>query len=263
MKTITSRDNPLFKKIRGLALDSREIRKQGKTLLDGPHLVEIYRRKVGHPEFLIVSESGLALPEVGALLVKHDSDKTLCLKDGLFKELAPTETPVGVLAVIAIPVEIAIPVSPCDCVLLDAMQDAGNVGAIIRSALAFGIQHVYLGMGCAGAWTPKVLRAAQGAHFSLHIHERVDLGEVLSAYQGARLATVVDTANSLYAVPLSKPIALVIGNEGQGLSPHLVSLCDYRVTIPMSNECESLNAAVAASICMSEMSRQKASNGLA
>ncbi len=256
MKFISSRDNPLFKKLKGLAQDSREIRKQARTLLDGPHLVATYLQRIGLPEALVVSELGVKSAEVRQLLASHQPLEPFCLKDSLFKEVSPSDSPVGILSLIEVPNhKFEIPTD--DCLLLDALQDAGNVGTLLRSAAAFGIKHVYLGAGCANAWQPKVLRAAQGAHFSVRIYEKCDLAAVLQQFSGISLATVVQDGVSLYSLRFDKPIAWVIGNEGQGLSPDLVELCERRVTIPMSNETESLNAAVAASICMAEMARQR------
>lgn len=256
MKIIASRDNPLFKQLRGLIQDPRDIKKLGKTVLDGPHLVAGYRQSIGLPELLVVSESGLARNEIQQLLADHQPLQAVCFKDALFKELSPAESPAGILSLIPIP-EDKDDTPSGDCLLLDALQDAGNVGTLLRTAAAFGVNDVYLGIGCAGAWTPKVLRAAQGAHFSLRIKERCDLAAVLKSFKGMRLATVVQDAESLYRVRFEGAVAWAIGSEGRGLAPDLLALCDRRVTIPISNECESLNAAVAASICLAERARQK------
>lgn len=260
MKIITSRDNPLFKKLRGLAQDGREIRKQGLTLLDGPHLVGTYRDRMGMPQELLVSEDGLQRAEIQALVDRHRPLVPIVLKDSLFRELSPTQTPVGILALIQVPlVEPGLPLA--DCVMLDALQDAGNVGTILRSAAAFGVKNVFLGNGCVGAWTPKVLRAGQGAHFSLRIQERCDLPSLLEEYRGSSLGTVVEQGESIYSLDLRPPIAWLIGNEGQGLSPALASACSRRVTIPIHSDSESLNAAVAASICLAEAARQRGIHG--
>ncbi|HEX5392282.1 MAG TPA: RNA methyltransferase [Rhodocyclaceae bacterium] len=256
MKIITSRDNTTFKELRGLAQDAREIRKQGRTLLDGPHLVDVYRQRMGLPRALVISESGLQNDEVKMLRERHGRLEPLIFKDSLFKELSPTLSPVGVLALIDIPQQ-ASPLMTSDWLCLEGLQDPGNVGTMFRSAAAFGIRHVLLSPTCVGAWTPKVLRAAQGAHFSLAIHERMDLQQALIGFPGERLATVVSQAEPLYDVKLHGPVAWVIGNEGQGISSQLAGTCDRRVTIPITSDCESLNAAVAASICLAEMMRQR------
>lgn len=262
MKFISSRDNVLFKQLKSLSQDSREIRKQGKTILDGPHLVAVYRERVGLPEMLCVSESSVERHEIAALIATHAPLVPVCLKDSLFRELASTESPVGILSLIRIPDSPA-PLAANDVLMLDALQDAGNVGTLIRSAAAFGIGSVFLGDGCANAWSAKVLRSAQGAHFGLRIQERCDLTQILQQFQGVRLATVVTDAASLYEVewPTQSSLAWVIGNEGSGVSERLLGLCDCRVTIPMSSDSESLNAAVAGSICLAEAARRRKQNG--
>jgi TrmH family RNA methyltransferase len=256
MKAITSRDNPGFKDLLGLARDAREQRRRGKTLLDGPHLVSTYLARVGQPEMLLASESGLARPEVAELLAASSGVETLVLRDAIFRELSGVDNPVGILAVIAVP-----PPSPDaiagSCVLLDAVQDAGNVGAILRTAAAAGIGLVVLGPGCAGAWTPRVLRAAQGAHFSLAIRETEDLQAEVEAYQGTLLATVAHGGRSLYETELAGDLAWLFGNEGAGLSPALVAGRGLRVEIPLAPGSESLNVAAAAAVCLFEAVRQR------
>ena len=262
MKFITSRDNALFKQLKALSQDAREIRKQDRTILDGPHLVSVYRDKVGLPDILCLSERSLERDEIVALMAAHAPLVPICLKDSLFREISPTETPVGILSVIRIPAPED--VTSGDALLLDALQDAGNVGTLMRSAAAFGIGNIFLGEGCANAWSPKVLRSAQGAHFSLRIQERCDLQEILRELPGYKLATVVSEGLSLYRVNFSQSAGLVwvIGNEGNGVSSSLLDLCDGRVTIPMSSDSESLNAAVAGSICFAEAARQRNEKGL-
>lgn len=256
MKIITSRDNSVFKELRGLAHDARETRKRGMTIIDGPHLVDVYRQRMGLPNALFVSESGLVREEVSNLLQQHQGLEAVVLKDALFKEVSPTQSPVGIIAVIDIPAAMPAAMSE-DAVFLEGLQDPGNLGTILRSAAAFGVRQVFLSPSSVGAWTPKVLRAAQGAHFSLQIHERIDLVSLLQQFSVTRVATVVTNAESIYGLKLHRPVAWVIGNEGQGVSPELVAACDYRATIPISVECESLNAGVAASICLAEMNRQR------
>ena len=249
MKLITSRDNPAYKKLLRLAEDARECRKQGRTLIDGPHLVATYRQQIGLPEHLLVSESGFNHPEIQSLIGAHDSNKITMLKDALFKPMSGVESPVGIAAVINIPEEVAAP-AQSSCVLLDAVQDAGNVGSIMRSTAAAGIGDIFLGPGCASAWSPRVMRAAQGAHFRLRIRESANLAEILLSYKGTSLATVLSSAVSLRDAPLSGEIAWIFGNEGRGISPALSSRASVCVRIPMAADTESLNVAAAAAICL-------------
>lgn len=253
MKTLASRENSTFKALRALAEDPR---RHGRTLLDGPHLLAAYLDKVGPPLRVAFSESGAEHSEVQSLLARCQDVETLALRDSLFRELAGVETPVGILA------EIPIPQAPtaraiASCVLLDAVQDSGNVGAILRTAAAAGIRDVVLGTGCAGAWTPKVLRAGQGAHFDLAIRERVDLPAFLHDYPGAGIATVARAGTPLYDLDLTGPVAWIFGNEGAGVSEMSALAARRLTTIPLAPGCESLNVAAAAAICLFEERRQK------
>lgn len=256
MKSIASRDNPTFKALRALANDAREQRRLARTLLEGTHLVGAYVDKVGLPARLIVSESGAGSGEVRALLKRFCGLDALVLRDALFRELADTETPVGIMAEIAIP-EASHGVVAGSCVLLDAVQDAGNVGTILRTAAAAGVRDVLLGSGCASAWSLKVLRAGQGAHFDLSIRERVDLVNFLDDYPGTGIATVARAGEPLFDLDLAGPVAWVFGNEGAGVSEKSALAARRRVTIPLAAGCESLNVAAAAAICLFEERRQK------
>lgn len=258
-KTITSRDNPTLKALRALAMDAREQRKQGRTLLDGPHLVETYVQRIGPPELLVVSESGTASAEVGRLLSAAAPAEILAVPDNLFRELSGVATPVGLLAVIEVPKPPSgLPQGPC--VMLDAIQDAGNVGTIMRTAAAAGHTEILLGPGCAGAWTPRVLRAAQGAHFGLRIREQADLELVTRAQAATSVAAVARGGTSLYELDLSGDVAWIFGNEGAGVSPTLAALAARRATIPLALGSESLNVSAAVAICLFEGLRQQSVN---
>jgi RNA methyltransferase, TrmH family len=256
IRSLTSRDNPAVKALRALAADAREIRRQGRTLLDGPHLVDVYVRRCGMPESVVVSASGIANTEVCELLAGISDAEVLQIPDGLFREVSGGGTPVGVLAVIAIP---DAPVGPIEgsCVMLDAVQDAGNVGTILRTAAAAGIQDVVLGRGCAGAWTPRVLRAAQGAHFSLRLRDQADLQETLADFRGTSVAAVATGGRSLFDLDVAGNVAWIFGNEGNGVDAAIAALATLRATIPLSHETESLNVAAAAAICLFEGVRQR------
>lgn len=256
MKQITSRDNPSFKSLHNLVENAREQRQRQQTLIDGIHLLEVYRQRGGRPQMLLVAESGLENAEVRGLLAAFSDTDTLCLKDSLFRELSGVATPTGIAAVIAIP-EAETTLPQVTCVMLDAVQDAGNVGSILRTAAAAGVRDVLLGAGCAGAWTPRVLRAAQGAHFALNIREQIDLPAVLKQLSMPGIATVLDDATPLYELDLKRPVAWLFGNEGAGLSAALQAAAKLRATIPLAAETESLNVAAAAAVCLFEGMRQR------
>lgn len=256
MKTISSRDNPTLKSLRVLLADARKQRASGQAVLEGPHLLATALDHAVSPDLIVVSESACADAEVKQLLARTSQVEALCVPDPLFRSLSELATPVGILA------RIAVPPAPTfmpagDCLLLDAVQDAGNVGTLLRTAAAAGVPDVLLGPGCAGAWTPRVLRAAQGAHFALRIYEQIDLADFLKHYPGNSIATVARDGSSLYALDLRKPAAWLLGNEGAGLSADLVTLASQHATIPLVAGSESLNVAAAAAICLFEMRRQR------
>ena len=255
-KTITSRDNAGFKALRLLAKDTREQQRRQRTLLEGIHLVADYRARVGMPELLVVSESGEGHAEVQALLAAHDDVETLRLRDAMFGEISGVATPVGLLAVIAVPPPASGPLRG-SAVLLEGIQDAGNVGTILRTAAAAGVGDAVLGPGCAGAWTPRVLRAAQGAHFGLSIREEPDFAATVRNFAGLSVATWVHGGTPLYELDLTGPVAWIFGNEGAGVSPSLAAAAKARATIPMHAASESLNVAAAAAVCLFEAVRQR------
>ena len=254
MKLIQSRDNPFYKGLKRLAESGRERRKTGRTLLDGLHLVEAYEKACGPVETLIVTESALAGGEIAAYV---ESRETIVVADALLRDLGLVDTPSGLLAVVANPAATVAVDHEKDAILLDGVQDPGNVGAILRTAAAAGVGQALLGPGCAAAWSPKVLRAGQGAHFALVIHEEADLGAFMADYRGTTAVTCLDDATPLYDASWEGPLAWVFGAEGQGVRGELLAAARLRVRIPMPGAVESLNVGAAAAVCLFEALRRK------
>src|SRR3990172_7792874 len=169
LKLIRSRENPRFKALRQLATSTRERRKAGLALLDGAHLICAYRASGGVPEQLILSESGAANAEAARLAGGVAGQALLVLADSLFNEVAQVATPTGIVALIRTPQAGPLPDKIERCVMLENIQDAGNLGSILRSTAAAGISTVLLSQGCAFALSPKGLRAGMGAHFCLEL----------------------------------------------------------------------------------------------
>jgi len=260
VKLIASRANAQFKALRQLATETRAQRRSQRCLIDGSHLVAAYCDKRGLPEQLIVSEHGLAQAEIKALVERLGADgrvDCLLLKDSLFDSLSQLATPAGIMALVRIPEAPSAVAAGASCLLLDALQDAGNVGAILRSAAAAGIRDVFFGPGCASAWMPRVLRAAQGAHFDLALREQADLRQVAESYCGIVVAATAQAGENLFQLDLTGPIAWLFGNEGGGISPALLAAATRRASIPMAAGSESLNVAAAAAVCLFEELRQK------
>lgn len=253
MKSITSASNPAFKRFLRLLQSSRERRDAGLSLLDGVHLVQTYVDHVGTPPDLLVSKSGATTPEIARLI---EGRSWTLLPDGLFRQLSSVETPSGIIAVVPTP-RAELPDQLGDFVLLEDIQDPGNVGSILRTAAAAGVPHVLLTRGCVHAWSPRVLRAGMGAHFMIRIVEGVDPHQALARFGGCVVAAATRGAQSLWNTDLRGTVGFLLGNEGAGLSDQLVGQADVVASIPMSGSTESLNVAAAAAILLFERARQK------
>lgn len=258
MKHIASRDNAHFKALRKLCTSGRERRKTGKAILDGMHLIESYVQHVGKIDEIIVSESGALRPEIRSYLAHAEIGSAISvLGDDLYCDLATVETPSGIMAVVEQPRSARALNQEADSLLLDGVQDPGNLGSILRSAAASGIRQVLLSSDCAQVWSPKTLRAGMGAHFLLDIHESCDLSAFLGGYRGQAIVTALDATTDLYSADLKQPVAWVFGSEGQGVRPDIATAASLGVRIPMAGATESLNVAAAAAVCLFETYRQR------
>lgn len=252
-KVIASRSNPVYRWLKALASDKRVRRDAGLTLLDGLHLIQMAHGAGARFERIVAVPA--AAGQLAAWLDACPNAEGVIADADLVRSLAPTQTPSGLMAVVKIPrprhrtAEFA--------VLLDEIQDPGNLGAVIRCAAAAGVQAVYLSPGCSEAWSPKALRGGQGAQFLLDVHEHADLVEVARSLAGPCHAAVLGAAPSLYGLDLKGPCAFAFGNEGAGLGEALLSVC-RPFTVPMPGRTESLNVAAAAAVCLFERVRQLA-----
>jgi TrmH family RNA methyltransferase len=256
VKQITSRENPAWKTLVRLCHSSRDRRKLGKCVLEGAHAVAAYLERHGPPEMLIVSDAAADDAEIRALAGRVGSGDAVMAPARLFAELAQTATPAGLLAIVPMP-QPRSPVPGAFNLILDSIQDPGNLGTMLRSAAAAGVTHAFMSPDCAFAWSPKVLRAAQGAHFYLEIVEGADLPALVRNFTGIRIAAAPRGRIALYDADLRGPAMILIGNEGAGLRPELLEAATAVVTIPMPGGFESLNAASAAAICLYEKVRQE------
>lgn len=256
MRRIVSADNARFKALLKLAESSRERKKHGLSLLDGTHLIAAYHAHVGVPVELVISDSGSSNPEVQGLVAAMAPLAPLLLADALFSRLSTVATPTGVLATVKTPRPPVVPKSIIACVMLEDIQDPGNLGSVLRSAAAAGIQHVFLSTSSVQAWSPRVLRAGMGAHFMLQIHEQCDLNVLAREFKGRVIATSPCAATTVFDADLGGPVALLFGNEGAGVSPELMAAAHQTVAIPMPGAAESLNIAAAAAVCLFERVRQ-------
>jgi TrmH family RNA methyltransferase len=253
---IASRANPQYKALRLLAQSARERREQQRTLLDGPHLVRSYLDHGAMPALVAVDEEACTKPEIHALLERARASAAICLPPDLFSQLAPVASPVGILAVIDIPRPTPEASLGDFVVMLESVQDPGNVGTIIRSAAGAGVRDVLLSCGCADAWSPRCLRAAMGAHFAVAVHANADLQSAVGGFGGNVVATAGRNGMAPHRLDLRGPLALLFGAEGTGLSAQLMQAAKACVSIPLAPGIESLNVAAAAAVVLFERVRQ-------
>jgi TrmH family RNA methyltransferase len=260
MKSIQSRDNSFYKELAKLSGSARQRNQSGQTLLDGAHLLAAYLDSGHQPQHILLNSAALRDNEIVGLLQRVKDIPVTQLNDKLFAALSELKTPTGILSLIDVPLA-SLPDMPNAqsrfALLLEDIQDPGNLGSMLRSAAAAGCDVVFLSSGCADAWSPKVLRAAMGGHFALCIHEQQDLPGVAKMISGQLLAASLHAQLSLYDCDLRGNVAFMVGNEGAGLSDGLLRLATQQVTIPMHNNVESLNAAAATAICLFETVRQR------
>ena len=223
---ITSRNNPRLREVARLIASSRDRRKAGKCVLEGEHLIGVYAERRGAPEVLVVADDCLASSgRRGArgALRRADAGRSRAAVRRARDAAGRRRHPGGGRRRRA-----PAPSPPAGfCLLLEDVQDPGNVGSMLRSAAAAGVAQVLLSKHCAFAWSPKVLRAAQGAHFHVELHEDVDLPTGRGVRRDGRQPSSPPSPAagvSLYDAALGGRVALAIGNEGAGLSPALVAL---------------------------------------
>lgn len=229
-------------------------------MLEGLHLLQAWLASGRYLSSVLVSESGLQHLEIFDWLNQVQSTDIYELSDRLFAQIAESETPAGILAWVPYPQEVDTPCFDQDTVLLDGVQDPGNLGTLLRTTAAAGIRQILLSENCSACWSGKALRAGQGAQFILRIHEHADLIAFLKEFRGQSIATSLTDAKNLYAravLQLDKPLAWVFGSEGMGVSQVVQDSVQSKIKIPMLGQIDSLNVAAAAAICLFEMVRQR------
>ena len=253
---ITSAHNPLIKKLVQLSNKQSVRTKNNLTILDGVHLTREYLTKIGKPELCVVSE-GVRSAEVAKILVDCNSRivRVVEISKSLFVKISPVIDGIGILFVIKIP-KVTKVNSSAETLILENIQDPGNLGTILRSAAAFGIEQIICSTGTVSAWSPKVLRSGMGAHFELKIFEKCNLKDEISRLKMPIFATSLEADKSIYDEDLNGPKAWIFGNEGAGVSEDIQKLATKKVKIPHSAKIESLNVAMAATVCLSESWRQ-------
>ena len=246
---IGSRDNGWWKELRRLTQDSNAYRKQGRVWLEGDHLCRAALQRGVQPHTAVFAESFWQLAPANW---SQCASKVVVLEDRLFADISALESPAQVGFVLdlgSVMPELMQIKADAPSVVLDRVQDAGNVGSILRSASAFGFKQVLALKGTAALWSPKVLRAGMGAHFGLQLFEGLDVVEL------DRLAMPLITTSShqgglLHQQRLPMPCAWALGHEGQGVGEAVAARATLQVRIAQPGGEESLNVAAAAAICL-------------
>jgi TrmH family RNA methyltransferase len=254
VKPITSRDNPLLVRLRKLGRDPVAYRKQCELWIEGDHLCRAFLQRGGVPLHAVVSESAWASP-LRDLALRATGISVL--PEMLMAGISTLESPAPIGFVIRWCGAGAL-LPDAATVVLDRLQDSGNVGTVLRSASAFGFTQVVALKGTAGLWSPKVLRAGMGAHFGLSLIEGVE-ATALSVLAVPLLATSSHASQAIDQGTLPWPCAWVLGHEGEGVSALVQSQCSQALRIPQPGGEESLNVGAAAAVCMYESSRQRLS----
>lgn len=258
MKLIESTQNKLFKELKKIATNNAARTKAGKIVLEGAHVCQMFLQHRGTPEYCVTTDIALTDKEV-ADIVRECQDKdvrVLNVPEHLFRGLSSVDAGVSVLFFADTPVQQASDKIETSALLIDRLQDPGNLGTILRSAAAAGITEVYCSRQTVAAWSPKVVRSAMGAHFTLNVYENQDLATVIKNTDIQVVATSSHAPKTIYETDLHGDIVWLMGHEGQGVSDTLLKLCDTTVSIPHKGKIESLNVAVATSICLFEQLRQ-------
>ena len=255
-RRIASAANAQLARLRRLAADPGAYRRLGELALEGEHLCAACLQHGGRPTLALVTEPGWDEPALRALA--GAAAQTAIVAPGLMAAASTLDAPPKIVFVVPWQADTAIDPASASLVL-DRLQDAGNVGTLLRSAAAFGVAQVLALKGTAALWSPRVLRAGMGAHFGMRLVEGLD-GAALDALAVPLLATSSHAERALDAVALPWPCAFAFGNEGQGLAPALRARCALELRIPQPGGGESLNVAAAAAICLYESARQRAAH---
>ncbi len=264
-QAISSRDNPLVQKLRRLAQDPLAYRKLGEVWLEGDHLCSAaLERGVTVPVAVVtdtawLGEHGMAAGDDAQArhlsALARQAERVVVVPESLWKAFTGLESPARVGFLLPLPAGQSVQADAAT-VVLDRVQDAGNVGSILRTAAAMGVTQVLALKGTAGLWSPKVLRAGMGAHFGLQVLEQLTPND-LEGLNVPLVATSLQTDHMLHEVALPDPCAWVMGHEGQGVAEAVMARCALRVRIPQPGGEESLNVAAATAICLYESMRRR------
>lgn len=255
MHEIQSRQNPFFKKLQRIARAAGSAR-EPYILLEGIHLCAAWSTQFDPPKAVVINKKQVNQKAIITILKTVANTKIYVLSNHLFNILSDVINPQGIMFLVKKP-EYNVPAAVKEnCLLLDRIQDPGNLGTILRTAASLNINHIYLTQGTVSPWSPKVLRSAQGAHFHLAIYESTLVKQWVKQLAIPLAITVLEGGQSLYESQLKGPIAWAFGNESQGINTKWLPMATHLITIEHATQVESLNVAVAAAVCLFEHQRQ-------
>ncbi|WP_180126443.1 MULTISPECIES: RNA methyltransferase [unclassified Acinetobacter] len=252
---LESKDNPKIKHLRGLIEQNAYRKKQGQTVLEGTHLVLSWLDSKRPIKSIFTTEQAINHADFDRIAEQYQG-AVFILSESLYKDISTLGTSIACLAIVDLPSSSEALNYSEDTLILDNIQDPGNVGTLLRSAAAAGIEQVVCTKGSASLWSPRVLRAGMGAHFSLNTFENIALEDILTKFKIPVYATSSHQSENLYSKNLRKQCVWILGNEGQGVSEYALQHAEA-VAIPQPGGQESLNVAIAGSICFFEMVRQR------
>jgi TrmH family RNA methyltransferase len=252
LQRIASRDNALLVRLRRLAQDATGYRRVGQTWLEGDHLCRAFVQRGGRAAQAVFTDEAWQQPALRALAA--GAERVVLVPAALFAGISSLPSPALMGFLVELPPAAALQPG-AHTLVLDRVQDAGNVGSMLRSAAAFGVRQVIALKGTAALWSPKVLRAGMGAHFGLALID----GAEPALLDGLAVPLVATSSHAGAALPhaaLPAPCAWVMGHEGQGVDAVLLARCAHTVRIPQPGGEESLNVAAAAAVCLYESARR-------
>lgn len=257
---IQSEANAKFKRWKRILESTRVMRKEGVTLAEGAHLVQVVLERGVKPLAVLLRAKGINEEAEGLLAKLAQKRVPLYVLDTLlYDQLSPVEHGAGIMVEVALPENPQAPESPVDALYLDGVQDPGNIGTLVRTAVASGIKHIAASKNSAHFFSPKALRAGMGAHFAATIYENVEPTELKQLFKGRILAADARGGQDLFEEKAWSETATtwMMGSEGQGISQAALDAADQRLYIPIEHDCESLNVAAAAAVCLFEQRRRR------
>lgn len=259
---ITSNTNERYKRWKKLADTPRTSKKLGVTLAEGIHLAQVIRDSDARVVSIVVRETGATAEalELARVLAETKAARVFTLSGALYDAVSPVEHGVG----LTVEFETLTAMRPhrpirADALYLDGVQDAGNMGTLIRTAVAAGVRYIAASAGSAGLWSPKVMRAGMGAHFGATLFENVAPRDLPDLFDARRLAADARGGSDLFRSSGWDvgPTVWMMGAEGPGLSDAALQVADARYLIPIEASCESLNVGAAAAVCLFEQRRRR------